>query len=64
MTEEKDKILISVEPGDKVRHPRWGLGSVIYKYGSGDKTKVIVLFEDDKVGQKKLMLKYANLTKA
>jgi DNA helicase-2/ATP-dependent DNA helicase PcrA len=49
------------EIGDTVKHPRWGVGTVLYKTGSGDQAKLIVIFPEE--GQKKLMLKYAKLKK-
>ncbi len=50
-----------VEIGDQVRHEKWGVGTVLYRSGSGDHAKAIVVFPDE--GQKKLMLKFARLKK-
>ena len=50
---------IEFERGDKVKHPKWGMGTILYKSGSGERTKVIVLFQE--VGQKTLMVKFAKL---
>lgn len=47
--------------GDQVRHAKWGVGTVLFKSGSGEAGKVIVVFPEE--GQKKLMLKYAKLKK-
>ncbi len=60
---EKDKIdkSLDFEMGDQVRHPKWGIGTIMFKSGSGDKIKVIVLFPEE--GRKTLMLKYARLEK-
>jgi hypothetical protein len=49
----------SFEVGDQVRHPKWGVGSILFKSGSGETAKAIVVFPEQ--GQKKLMLKYAKL---
>lgn len=49
------------EPGDKVEHTKWGLGVIIHRTGTGENSKVIVLFH--KEGQKTLMVKYAKLKK-
>jgi hypothetical protein len=49
------------EIGDSVKHPQWGIGTVLYKTGSGSRTKLIVIFPEE--GQKKLLLKYAKLKK-
>ncbi len=47
------------EVGDQVRHPKWGVGSILFKSGSGDSAKAIVVFPQQ--GQKRLLLKYAQL---
>ena len=52
---------VEFERGDKVKHPKWGLGSILYKSGAGNHCKVIVLFQD--VGQKTLAVKHANMEK-
>ncbi len=49
------------EIGNQVQHPKWGEGTILYKSGSGDRTKLIVIFSEE--GQKKLLLKYAQLKK-
>ena len=48
--------------GDKVRHPTFGEGVVRGGEGSGERAKVVVYFP--RLGQKTLLLKYANLEKA
>jgi hypothetical protein len=50
-----------IEIGDQVRHAKWGVGTVLFRSGSGDGAKAIVVFPEE--GQKKLMLRYAKLTK-
>lgn len=47
--------------GDQVKHPTWGNGTVLNRYGSGDEAKAIVVFTEE--GQKKLMLRFAKLKK-
>lgn len=47
--------------GDLVKHPTWGDGTVLFRSGSGDEAKAIVVFSEE--GQKKLMLKFAKLKK-
>jgi hemerythrin superfamily protein len=59
MTEQTNTV--EFERGDKVNHSKWGIGTILYKSGSGERTKVIVLFQD--VGQKTLLVKYAKLEK-
>ncbi len=49
-------------PGARVRHEKFGLGVVSTRSGTGDRTVVSVEFE--KVGPKKLVLKYAPLSPA
>jgi hypothetical protein len=52
---------VEFERGDKVNHPKWGIGTILYKSGAGDHSKVIVLFQD--AGQKTLAVKFAKLEK-
>ena len=47
-------------PGARVRHKKFGLGVISARDGTGDRTVVSVEFE--KVGPKKLVLKYAPLS--
>ena len=49
----------SFEVGDQVRHPLFGIGTVLYKYGEGDSMKLDIVFAEE--GQKKLLVKFANL---
>lgn len=51
----------AIEIGDQVRHPKWGVGTVLFRSGSGQNAKAIVVFPEE--GQKKLMLRYAKLQK-
>lgn len=51
-----------IDIGDKVRHPKFGQGTVLSKSGEGDSFKVVVKFPTD-VGEKKLVAKYAKLKK-
>ena len=48
-----------LHPGVRVRHPDWGVGVIRERSGSGDSLKVIVRFNG--VGEKKLLVKYAQL---
>jgi hypothetical protein len=52
---------ISFEVGDKVKHFKWGVGTVLQKVGAGDRVKVNVMFPD--VGAKLLMVQFAKLEK-
>jgi DNA helicase II / ATP-dependent DNA helicase PcrA len=51
-----------VGPGDRVRHDKWGLGTVREIVGSGDRAEVEVMF--DTQGKKRLLLAWAPLEKA
>lgn len=51
-----------IDVGDKVKHAKFGQGTVMLRLGDGDNAKVTVKFGGE-VGEKKLMLKYANLKK-
>ena len=46
--------------GDKVKHPKFGTGTIVFRTGEGDKQKVTVKFGSD-VGEKKLLVSLANL---
>lgn len=48
-------------PGDRVRHPKYGTGLVLRREGSGDSAKLTVSFPG--FGQKKLIEKFAGLEK-
>jgi hypothetical protein len=49
----------SFQPGDKVRHPKFGEGTIMQRTGSGDRTKFVVAFAEE--GEKYLMAAYAKL---
>jgi DNA helicase-2/ATP-dependent DNA helicase PcrA len=48
--------------GTVVEHPKYGRGTVVRREGDGADAKVVVIFE--RHGLKKLVEKYAGLTKA
>jgi hypothetical protein len=50
-----------IEIGDQVKHAKWGVGTVLFRSGTGETAKAIVVFPEE--GQKKLMLKYSALVK-
>ncbi|MBI2882942.1 MAG: UvrD-helicase domain-containing protein [Candidatus Methylomirabilis oxyfera] len=49
-------------PGARIRHPDFGVGVIRERSGSGDDLKVVVRFNG--AGEKKLMVKYAQLEQA
>jgi DNA helicase-2/ATP-dependent DNA helicase PcrA len=49
-------------PGQRVRHPKYGEGTVYQREGEGDQAKITVQFP--RFGLKKLMEKYAQLERA
>jgi DNA helicase II / ATP-dependent DNA helicase PcrA len=49
-------------PGQKVKHPKYGEGTVYQREGEGDEAKITVQFP--RFGLKKLVEKYAQLEKA
>ncbi|HEX6220779.1 MAG TPA: DNA helicase PcrA, partial [Acidimicrobiia bacterium] len=51
-----------VGPGDRVRHDKWGLGTVREIVGDGDRAEAEVMF--DTQGKKRLLLAWAPLEKA
>ncbi|MBV8602159.1 MAG: DUF3553 domain-containing protein [Candidatus Eremiobacteraeota bacterium] len=54
-------IKMNLKQGDKVRHPKWGEGTVVDVVGAGGDGLLTINFPN--VGQKMLMLKYAPLEK-
>ena len=50
-----------LQPGDRVRHPKFGEGQIIQRVGAGLKTKLLVAFPEE--GEKRLMARYAKLKK-
>lgn len=57
---QPQKEVIAVSVGDKVNHTSFGNGTVLAVEGAGDKTVAKVKFD---VGEKRLLLRYAPLTK-
>ncbi len=51
-----------VGPGDRIRHDKWGLGTVREIVGTGDRAEAEVMF--DTQGKKRLLLAWAPLEKA
>ncbi|HEY4607401.1 MAG TPA: 3'-5' exonuclease, partial [Acidimicrobiia bacterium] len=52
----------SIGPGDRVRHDKWGLGTVREVVGTGDQAEAEVMF--DTQGKKRLLLAWAPLERA
>ncbi|MDI3195327.1 DNA helicase PcrA [Pseudarthrobacter sp. AL07] len=57
---QPQKEIVAVSVGDKVNHTSFGNGTVLALEGAGDKTVAKVKFS---VGEKRLLLRYAPLTK-
>ena len=55
------KALTDVNTGDRVKHQRFGLGTIEGVEGNGPNKKATINF--DNVGEKKLLLKFAKLEK-
>lgn len=55
------KALPEFEAGEQVEHPKWGVGTIIYKQGGGEQQKLLILFPEE--GQKKVMACHAKLKK-
>ena len=51
-----------IGPGDRVRHDKWGLGTVREVVGAGDGAEAEVMF--DTQGKKRLLLAWAPLERA
>ena len=56
-----NRPVICVEPGDRVSHDAFGLGTVVEVTGAGDKAQATVDFGSG--GTKRLVLRYAPLVK-
>ena len=57
---QPQKEIVAVSVGDKVNHTSFGNGTVLALEGAGDKTVAKVKFD---IGEKRLLLRYAPLTK-
>ncbi|MFO7545306.1 MAG: UvrD-helicase domain-containing protein [Trueperaceae bacterium] len=53
---------LSYRGGERVKHPKFGLGTVVGVSGEGARAEVTVVFE--KAGAKRLLVKYASLSAA
>jgi DNA helicase II / ATP-dependent DNA helicase PcrA len=51
--------VLTLRGGERVRHPKFGVGKVLAVTGAGDRQEAMIQFEG--VGAKKLLVKYANL---
>jgi DNA helicase-2/ATP-dependent DNA helicase PcrA len=51
-----------IVPGDRVRHDKWGLGTVREVVGSGERAEAVVMFDTE--GKKRLLLSWAPLSPA
>ncbi len=61
-TEDEEEFSgIIYKAGDKVRHPSWGIGTIVSRSGYGDNAEVKVIFSQGNL--KRLLLKYAPLEK-
>jgi DNA helicase-2/ATP-dependent DNA helicase PcrA len=60
--DEDQSTGLALRPGMQVRHPKFGLGSVLSVEALDDDTKLVVRFTD--VGRKTLRAKYARLKPA
>ncbi|MGB9839267.1 DNA helicase PcrA [Thermovenabulum sp.] len=56
-----EKLSFNFNPGDKIKHAKWGEGIVTEVHGTGEDVEITVFFE--KEGKKHLLAKYAPLIK-
>jgi DNA helicase-2/ATP-dependent DNA helicase PcrA len=47
--------------GERVRHARFGSGTIAELSGTGRDTKVTIDFDDESIGRKRLVVAYAGL---
>jgi DNA helicase II / ATP-dependent DNA helicase PcrA len=53
---------LTLRGGERVRHPKFGLGTVVGVSGEGARAEVTVVFQD--AGAKRLLVRFANLASA
>jgi DNA helicase-2/ATP-dependent DNA helicase PcrA len=56
-----DPEVYELRPGAKVRHPLFGVGTVVRSEGAGADLKLTVSFQTPRIGVKKLVARYAGL---
>jgi DNA helicase-2/ATP-dependent DNA helicase PcrA len=56
-----NREIVRLEPGDKVTHDTFGVGTVVSIEGEGERASATVRFRDE--GEKRLLLRYAPVTK-
>jgi DNA helicase-2/ATP-dependent DNA helicase PcrA len=56
-----NREVISLVPGDRVTHDKWGLGTVVSTSGAGERAEATIDFGSD--GEKRLLLRYAPVQK-
>lgn len=61
---QKSAEEFSYSPGDRIKHRKFGTGTVVSAQNMGRDCLVVVDFDDTDVGQKKMMAAYANFVKA
>lgn len=59
--EDESQDQPTLRPGERVKHPRFGTGTIVELSGSGRDTKVRIDFDDEDVGRKTLVLAQAKL---
>ena len=47
--------------GERVKHAKFGIGTIAELTGAGKETKVTVDFDDETIGRKRLVVAYAGL---
>ncbi|MPZ18630.1 MAG: AAA family ATPase [Luteitalea sp.] len=57
--EDEDQSATDLRPGQRVRHPRFGVGTIVGVEGADEKLKLTIRFAD--YGQKKVMARFAQL---
>lgn len=56
-------LSLTWEVGEKVKHRKWGIGQIVSRAGEGDDLELVVLFPAP-IGEKKLLARFAPITKA
>lgn len=58
---DRDTSALDFKPGDKVKHNKWGIGTVVSVKGTGDDMELNIAFPD--IGVKRLLARFAPVDK-
>ena len=59
----KPDLNVNWYEGDRIRHMKWGDGTILQVKGKGDLTQLLIRFDDKSIGKRNLIIKYAPIEK-